>query len=369
VSQADSNSVGRISLEQLLALNDEMVALVRAGIPLDRGLTDLGREAPGKLGLVATLLADRLRSGESLAKILERDETTFPPVWRSVVLAGIRSGHLAAALENLSRTGRRAMEIRGSIAVSLIYPFIVVLIAYGFLLFTISYLVPVISRAYVDLTSGSDPLVSSIVRLNESIATWGIWVPLCLILMFVFWWLRTGREVRSFSGSGRGQPRRFLLARHRPSRIPSIAQALHDGRMATFADLLRLMNDHQVPMREAIVLAADASGDRSLSRSARHIAKRLERGEVIKGREDLPTSFPPLLAWSVLTGAGQAGLSRTLATSAEMYRQRAARAARWAAIYLPILLTVVLGGSAVILQASLVFWPFTRLLYQLGMTY
>ena len=67
-----------------------------------------------------------MNTGESLKEILEKDKTTFPPVWRSVVLAGIRSDHLAAALESLSRTGRRAVELRRSMALALIYPGIVV---------------------------------------------------------------------------------------------------------------------------------------------------------------------------------------------------------------------------------------------------
>lgn len=84
-------------------------------------------------------------------------------------------------------------------------------------------------------------------------------------------------------------------------------------------------------------------------------------------RSELPVEFPPLLGWSIVSGAGQAGLSRALTASAEMYRQRAAQAARWAAVCLPIVLTVVIGGSAVLFHGLLVFWPFTRLLYQLGL--
>ena len=117
---AGRRRAGSVSLDQLIALNDEIAALVRAGIPLEKGLTQLGREAPGRLGLLASRLADRMNAGESLGEILEKDKTTFPPVWRSVVLAGIRSNHLAAALESLSRTGRRAMELRRSIALGLI---------------------------------------------------------------------------------------------------------------------------------------------------------------------------------------------------------------------------------------------------------
>ena len=73
--------------------------------------------------------------------------------------------------------------------------------------------------------------------------------------------------------------------------------------MATFADLLRLMHAHRVPLPEALVLAADASGDQTLSRGARQIASRLEAGAKLKSRSDLPVGFPPLLGWSLLTGS------------------------------------------------------------------
>ena len=122
-------------------------------------------------------------------------------------------------------------------------------------------------------------------------------------------------------------------------------------------------------MQEAVLLAADASGDGGLRHGARQLAKRMERGEVIRVREDLPPDFPPLLAWSVVSGAGQEGLSQTLEAEAYAYRRRALRSAHRAAVYLPILLTVVIGGSAVFLQALSVFWPFTQLLYELGFVY
>ena len=264
MSAADSHLMSRVTLDQLLALNDEMAALVRAGIPLEQGLTALGQDTPGKLGVFATRLADRLRSGESLAEILQKDELSFPPVWRSVVLAGLRSGHLPAALEGLSQTVRRAAEVRRSIAVSLIYPMVVVAIAFGFLIFSLTFLAPVLAKFYRDLVSRPDPVMNTIGQIGASVHIWAPWVPIVLALVFLTWWFRSGRAVRSLTGPGRARARRFLFGRTRPRRWPSVGQALRDGRMATFAELLRLMNDHQVPMPEAVVLAADASGDRAL---------------------------------------------------------------------------------------------------------
>ena len=50
-----------MTLDHLIALNDEIAALVRAGVPLERGLAELGGDMPGRLGEIATALAERLR--------------------------------------------------------------------------------------------------------------------------------------------------------------------------------------------------------------------------------------------------------------------------------------------------------------------
>jgi hypothetical protein len=60
-------------------------------------------------------------------------------------------------------------------------------------------------------------------------------------------------------------------------------------------------------------------------------------------------------------------LSQTLSLTAEVYRQRARRTVTWAVVYLPIVLSVVLGGTATLIQALAVFLPLSRLWHQLGM--
>lgn len=367
MSSPSSKLAGRVTLDQLLALNDEIAALSRAGIPLDKGLEALGQDVPGQVGQLANRLADRLRSGANLEDVLRRDELGFPPVWRSVVLAGIRAGHLPAALEGLSHTIRRASEVRRSIAASMIYPLIVVAIAFVFLIFSLTTVVPVLVQSYQELVSRRDPALEQLADVARNVHVWAPWVPVALIALLLFWWYRSGRTLRVLSGGQRNGGTRYLFGRRGSRRLFSVAEALRDGRMATFADLLRLMHMHRVPLPEALVLAADASGDRTLSNGAREIANRLEAGTVLRTRNDLPAGFPPLLGWSLMTGAGQEGIGRALAASAEMYRQRSEQTVQRSTTYLPIVLTAVIGGGAVLLHSLLIFLPFTRMLYQLGL--
>jgi type II secretory pathway component PulF len=136
--------------------------------------------------------------------------------------------------------------------------------------------------------------------------------------------------------------------------------------MATFAEVLSLLIQQDVPLPEAVTLAANASGDGGLGKAAEKLAERLRSGEMEIRREDIPAEIPPLLAWQIFVGANQPGLARSLALTAGAYRQQAIRSARWNAFYLPILLTVTFGGAATLLQGLVVFGPICRLLYELS---
>src|SRR5436305_15337361 len=96
-----------ISLEDLIALNDEIAALVRAGAPLEQGLSLAGEDLPRGLRHIADDLAVRMRQGASLSAALAASDRRVPPLYRAIVEAGVRSGRLPAALESWSGIARR----------------------------------------------------------------------------------------------------------------------------------------------------------------------------------------------------------------------------------------------------------------------
>jgi len=361
VSTGATASTKPMGLDDLVALNDEMAALVRAGVPLEQGLTQLARDLPGRMGAVAKQLGDRLAAGESLEQVLGSEGSGFPPVWRAVVTAGVRSGHLAAALEGLSKTGRRMAEMRRAVGMALIYPLVVAAIAYGLFLLTLTQLAPMVSFAVEDATRTTDPLLAKMTWLGETAPSWAVWPPLIVLVVLIVAWYRSGRVAWERSGgraSGIGGP---------GWRWPSLGSLVRDGRFATFAELLSLMVRQQIPLDEALTLAADASGDRRLRADAQQLAEQLRAGGSPTGRSARPSTIPPLVGWLLSAHGPLPTLSQTLTLTAEIYRQRAQRTVTWAVLYLPIVFSVILGGGATLIQALAVFLPLSRLWYQLGM--
>ena len=114
-----------MTIDGLLALNDEIAALVRAGVPLEQGLADLGADMPGRLGKAAVALAERTARGESLDQALADQAVAISPTYRAVVQAGVRAGRLPAALEAIAASAHRTAETQRAAVVAVSYPLLV----------------------------------------------------------------------------------------------------------------------------------------------------------------------------------------------------------------------------------------------------
>jgi general secretion pathway protein F len=339
-----------ITLDELVALNDEMIALVRAGVPLEKGLIALGADLPGRLGTLAASLGRKLEAGGSLVDTLDESGTDFPRVYRAVVAAGLRSGKLSSALEGISNAARRAADVRRVMIVSLVYPIAVLFIATNLFYFTAFKTAPVMLRVHEMLGIENPWWYESFVHLGQygRELLSGFWfVTICI---GGIWLYRSSRATAITDRGLRG--------------LPNVARILHVCRMATFADVLAMMIEQQVALDEAVVLAAEASGDRILVQASGTIAERIRGGE---RTAPLPKGFPPLLGWLINSDTQRFHLAKSLRQTADSYRRRAMNMGNWLTIYLPILLSAGVGGTIAMLYVLIVMAPFYNLLYQLSL--
>ena len=253
-----------MTLDDLIALNDEIAALVRAGVPLEAGLTLLGDDLPGRLGKFATLLAQRTARGEPLAQAITEDLGPLQPAYRAVVEAGVRAGRLPAALEAVAASARRLADTRRLIAVAAIYPALVILTAWGGLLFFTAAIAPRFAAMFRDFQVPGQPFFAALAEAGRYAAYWGPIVPVLMALAVVAWWFG--------HAEGRWTGRLFGW-------IPWAGRMARCLRTATFLDLLALLVESQTPLPEAMLLAAEASGDPQTLQLARQVTAALESGQ------------------------------------------------------------------------------------------
>ncbi len=342
-----------ISLDELIALNDEIVALVRVGVPLDVGLRHLGGELPGRLGKLSQTLAASLQRGQTLPQVLEAHGDLFPPVYRAVVAAGIKAGRLSAALESVATTARHLGEARRLVVMALLYPLLLLLVAWGLFLFFVLKLAPVLRIAFERADTPAARGLDFFAGLGQTAHLWGPAVPAVVLLASCWWYFRSGRASLS-------QPRSAVRLL---GWIPWVGAMTRSFRDATLAEILGLLVEHQVPLDEALVLAAEASGDRKLTRGAAKLAAAIRRGEPL-GRGLLKSAgLPPLVGWLLHSGGHRRILRRALDHVAQIYRRRGSRQAALAQTLLPACATVLIGGGVTVAYGSLLVTPWISFLY------
>lgn len=338
-----------------MALNDEIVALVRAGVPLEMGLADLGEDRAGVLGRIGSRLAARLSQGESLADALGHDDLGLPRSYRIVVEAGLRAGRLTAALEGISQMAWRISELRRRIGLALVYPLIVLMLAYGLFVLLCTQAAPRMQLLLHDVGLRSK-FYTFMIELGEYAKPWG-WVFPAVVVALILWWRRSGE--RGFL-SGDGTPARFAFL------CPGLGKIMKYFRYSQFADLLALLIENDVSLQEAMVLAAETTNDLALQDAARAIADATARGMDVSYGLSGHSGFPPFLHWLITRRQEQEGLVSALRAAGEMYRRRAVVITEWIKIAFPVLAAIIIGGGATLLYTLSIFLPLTELLQRLA---
>lgn len=349
-SSPSGTGPGDLSLEQWLALNDEIAALVRAGLPLEKGLASAGRDLHGRTGGVALDMAARLESGASLDEAIAAEGARLPPVYGAVVRAGARSGRLGAALEGLADTAREQLELRRALSLALIYPLLVLSLAYLLFVGFVVWVLPRFEAIFVDFRIAPPPVMVLLGRSGDWVARFWLIGPVVLVA-FLLLWAWSGRA-GAFPGGGL----RLL------SWAPWTRSMARYSAAAGFADLTALLIEHDVPLAEAVELAGRSCGDRALERAALDLSGTLRAGGAIAA----PAGFPPLLSWLIGHGNRQGRLAPALRHAAESYRRRGHHQATLVRTLLPIALTIVIGGTAVTIYVLTLFVPFLTLLSRLS---
>ncbi len=347
---------GSITIDQLLALNEEIAALVRAGVPLERGLVVAGRDLRGRLGGIATALSRRLNSGETLPEALESERRSIPPLYRAVVEAGVRSGQLPIALEGLAKYVRGYAEARAAIGLALWYPLMVLTLAYALFVGLVLAAVPRFVTAFDFLGLGMTAPLHLLSWVGETVPYWWPVGPILLLFLAIAW-VRSGRAARFQAGS-----QSWLLT------FPWMKSILANYETANFSELLGLLLEHRVPYPSALILAAESTGDARLTRGAHQLAEAISRGE--SAAAALATidrrTFLPILRWVLATGESQGSLVTALPNLADVYRKRAQYQAEKLSVFLPTILMIAIGASATLFYGLTLFIPLTKMLRELA---
>ena len=186
---------GKVKQADFLLFNQQLSALLRAGIPVLQSIGLLKtRSASANLRIVLADVEEKIRSGVPLSEAFEA-QGIFPKIYTASILAGEKSGALDDVLSRFVTYLKRSVGVSRKLRGALAYPAFLLVAATMMVAFLTLYIVPRMSDLFKSLSANRTlPTVTLVVLwFSNGIVNNIIWLlPLVIIVgLSLFIWLRT----------------------------------------------------------------------------------------------------------------------------------------------------------------------------------
>lgn len=300
----------RIKPSDLLLINQELAALVNAGLPLLRCVDILRtRRAGTTAGSMLDRVRRRLAGGDSLSDALrpEIERVGLPELFVTSVEVGEASGDLVTAIRRYSAHLEKSQGLRQRVRSALVYPIVLAVVSTGVVIILMTLVIPQFASFYG--ASGAElPFATRLlVGTSNFVRGWGV-LLLALVVAavsgFVYW---------SRTPKGRFALDAFNL------RVPFLGSlraryyGLESAR--TLGTLLR----GGAPLVRALRVTAEGTSNRAYRRMIETVAVQVSEGSSLHQALESQGLLDPLGLEMVEVGESTGSLEEMLAHVASTY--------------------------------------------------
>ncbi|MEK6283308.1 MAG: type II secretion system F family protein [Acidobacteriota bacterium] len=326
----------RVKANDFLLFNQQLAALVRAGIPILQAIAMLRkRAASARLRAVLGDVEDQIRGGAALSQAFAAQGSIFPRIYTASILAGERSGALDEVLLRYVTYMRRNVALRRKIRGALAYPLFLLFASGCMVTFLAVYVVPKMA----DLFTGFGTELPTVTQIVVGLSNW--------LAMNVFWFgpLFIGGAVALFlwsrTKSGRMRVDAFLL------RIPLAGNLVIQLSVAQATRSLATLLAGGITLVESWEIAAESITNQELRRRSSSILPMIREGRTFTESLEAANWMPLLAIDMVGIGERSGSLREMLDEVAVFYDAESEVRLEQLTTTLEPAILVVMGGVVV----------------------
>jgi general secretion pathway protein F len=289
--------------------------LLAAGLPIEESLLAVSEqsEKPHVKGLILAVRG-KVMEGHSLASALRDHPEAFPSLFSATVAAGEKTGHLDKVLIRLADYTEQQFTMRQKLKTALIYPTMIVLVAFGSVGFLLAYVVPKMVAVYSHLNQSLPMLTNILISISSGVRSYGLYVLLALVAGLFFFFRAIKKNVIF-----REKAHHYLL------RLPLIGNAVKTADTARFARTLSILTAAGVPVLEAMTISAQLITAIPIRKSVEMAANRVREGAAISLSLKQTGYFTPMCVHMVASGEASGQLEAMLERVAKSQEEEITR--------------------------------------------
>lgn len=300
----------KIGYTEFLLFNQEMIALLKAGIPVIRALEIISQNTrSGILREIIAKAAGNIRNGMQISEAFSSAQIPFHKIYKASLMAGEKSGHLEQILEKFNIYLGKISNLRRKTASSLTYPIILLLFMISMVLVIAIFVIPKFS-AFFDNMDAKLPamtlfFIATTQYLKENIV---LFLAAAVLIYGAI------RAIEYF------KPRVIIIDQAK-IRIPFLGRIIHENAIAVFARTLAILISGGIPVPESAEIAVETFSNKFYYSRVRDIPEKIRQGKLLSEVLEEIAIIPRILVEMIRVGETSGNLTAVLDESAEYYER------------------------------------------------
>lgn len=300
----------RIDTKTLITFNQELLVLLKAGLPIIQALdTIMDRMDSGRLADVLEVVRDDIKGGSSLSDAFERHPSAFTHLYIASIRAGERTGDLPQTILRYITFLKKTEGFRRKVISALFYPAILVTVAFMAISLLLVYVVPTFSQIYAD--SGSKLPTPTLILISFTTVLKRYFPLIIAASISAIYFLKNWYR----SDAGRIMFDKVTLT------VPFVGDVLLKYSIVSFTRTLATIIESGVPIVESLKMSVGTLNNKTLERRMIGAIRRVEEGVALSIAIDGAKLMPPLALRMLAVGESTGSLEEMLDSISDYFEE------------------------------------------------
>lgn len=324
----------KISEKDVALFTRQLSTMVKAGVPLLQSfdITARSHSNPALQRLLGSIKSD-VESGSSLNQAFRRHPKYFDTLYCNLVEAGEQAGILEAVLDRIASYKEKILAIKGKIQSALMYPAIVLVIAFVITAGIMLFVIPTFKQLYTSSGAELPALTSMVIFISDVFVNW--------------WWLIFGVVIGGAVGFLQAVKRSKALQDKIDAlslQIPIFGPLIEKATVARWSRTFSALFAAGVPMVDALESVAGAAGNSVFEKATLRLRTDVATGASLTSSLQAAKVFPTMLIQMVSIGEESGALDSMVDKVADYYEREVDDAVAGISSLMEPLIMVVLGS-------------------------
>ena len=298
----------KIVLTLLPGFSRQLSAMLSAGMPIVVSLETLEEQADNpNFKYTIRTVRQSIENGSAFSEALGLFPSVFDDLYRNMVKGGETSGQISETIGRLAGFLEASAKLRRKVKSSMMYPVIVLCIAFAIALCMIIFIVPVFGEMFADFGAALPAPTQFLLDLSDVMKKYGIYILIACVggAIALKKWMNTP--------SGAYSVDKMIL---RAPVFGDLNKKIASARFArTFGQLVR----SGVPILNALSIVSGATGNLVAGKIILDARSAVEKGEPLSSAMLTQTVFPLMLVRMLQAGEKTGKIDEMMDSIADFY--------------------------------------------------